>query len=376
LFPEATEIEITPLTSLTAQNYSTFLRPKSRVVLVRWNDRQPELLKLARPTKITEEVTRYKQFVEGRLVGTYCTPIKTHCNLWDIGGAVYPFLGAERFKPFSDYYEQSQEEDIVYSLDQFFTITWKELYKKRKNTTRRIDIFEAYNQVWGENWYRQRLAHFSPVIAGQVMPGSWLGKDVPEPIQWLTDKIQDPQSRPGKVVPQTSLAVTHGDLHADNMLVDNNRSIWVVDFERTGFGPILQDIVELEADIISRLANLETGDFRSFYQLCIWAASHRSLEVSQSPILKNTPKLEKAVMVIRRLRCLANGISPDKDTRPYLWGLLLNALFRVSLATSGPPYPQETLRSLMFASILCHRLDHWNEDWPPSDWPPLYGKED
>ena len=43
----------------------------------------------------------------------------------------------------------------------------------------------------------------------------------------------------------------HGDLHSENILVDEDTTTWLIDFEHTGWGPILQDAVELDGDIES-----------------------------------------------------------------------------------------------------------------------------
>jgi thiamine kinase-like enzyme len=52
-------------------------------------------------------------------------------------------------------------------------------------------------------------------------------------------------------VAETSIAITHGDLHAGNLLIDDSNNIWVIDFERTGEGHVLQDFIELESDLIN-----------------------------------------------------------------------------------------------------------------------------
>lgn len=45
-------------------------------------------------------------------------------------------------------------------------------------------------------------------------------------------------------------------------------NIWVIDFEPTGKGHILQDFAELEADIINRLES-HNQNIPSFYKLCL-----------------------------------------------------------------------------------------------------------
>ncbi len=64
------------------------------------------------------------------------------------------------------------------------------------------------------------------------------------------------------------LAITHGDLHGDNMFVEEDHC-WAIDFERTGRGHILRDFVELEEDIITRLYMLPGNNMYIFYNFLI-----------------------------------------------------------------------------------------------------------
>lgn len=359
LFPKARRLRV-------VYHYPTILRPKSRFLLVKPDDRQPVLVKLARSEKIKKEVESYKLYVEDRLKGMYCPPLKEYAILWDIGGAIYPFLGSEQVEPFSEYYAHASASQIHNSLSKFFTHTWRDLYRRRKRVKAENNLVEAFHLVWGRQWYDRRLMEFKPVPPQEGMPEHWAALNAPEPKAWLMERISHNRGIPG-----ANLSISHGDLHADNMLVDNHHNIWVIDFERTGYGPDLQDFIELEADIIGRLAGKLEGDTVSFYRLCCWSAASQSLDQPMPVALGDSADLEKAVSVIGGIRKLARAVTGEADAYTYLWGLLLNTLFRATLYPSPPPYPPVILRSLMFASILCHRLDHWGQAWPPDEWPNL-----
>jgi hypothetical protein len=194
------------------------------------------------------------------------------------------------------------------------------------------------------------------------MPPPWDKLRVPEPISWLIDKVNE-----NKDIPVTALAVTHGDLHGDNLLVDGDQNLWVIDFERSGYGPILQDFTELESDILTRLAGLHDFDFEPLFRLGLWVAQSRRInEYSFFPDSVGA-RVMKTMKVISALRQQAYECTGESDARPYLWGLLLNAIFRATLLD---PQKQKLSqqRALMLASIYCHRLDHWEEPWPPSEW--------
>jgi hypothetical protein len=78
-----------------------------------------------------------------------------------------------------------------------------------------------------------------------------------------------------------------------------------------------------------------------------------------------TEKIIRTVSIIRTLAYQCTGIS---DFRQYLWGLLFNAIFRATIISKDDPHKKSQVRSLMLASILCHRLEHWGESWPPEEW--------
>jgi hypothetical protein len=153
------------------------------------------------------------------------------------------------------------------------------------------------------------------------------------------------------------MAVTHGDLHGDNLFVDPDHA-WVIDFERSGPGPILRDVTELEVDILTRLAAPGSGDAAAFYGLAMAvAAPDRPEAPLRSGISKNV-NLEtiKALDTIQRLRTLAHSVIQIPDLREYLWGVLLDALF-VGLLSSTPAVQQE--RALLLSAVLCERLERW-----------------
>jgi CheY-like chemotaxis protein len=362
LFPDANRLRLEQVES-TGLSLSRVPRPRSKIFLVYKDDLQPEVLKLARAGKIIKEVQQYKNFIEDRLVGYFSPPIKNWQALWDLGGAVYPFMGSTQVQPFARYYASASVTDIEHSLRHFFTQTWSKLYEMQ--TKRKKYIFEGYCDVWDVDWYSERLVHLTGLFPGRKGPLRMQLTQAPDPVLWLIDRVNGAGE-----MPLTKMAVTHGDLHGDNILVDENRHMWVIDFERSGFGPILQDFVELEIDILTRLSNIPEHDFTTFYVLTVWIA--RLGHIDELPLLPRSTNLEliKAMQVIASLRRLARECTGETDLRPYLWGLILNALFRASLQ-QHPRYLPNRQRALMLASILCHRLDHWETNWPPAEWPAI-----
>ena len=188
----------------------------------------------------------------------------------------------------------------------------------------------------------------------------------PEPIKWFKEKIAESPTDIS-IVGATRIAVTHGDLHGDNLLVDSQRNIWVIDFERCGEGHILQDFIELEADIFNRLEehNADLTATLKCVSLCLNKKIYNRFDILECT--STDPRIEKALQTISVLRSLALQHTKIKDAREYLYGLLFNMIFRASMIhKTGLKNNQ---RSLWIASLICHRLDHWDDaSWPPVEF--------
>ncbi len=165
----------------------------------------------------------------------------------------------------------------------------------------------------------------------------------------------------------TQTAVTHGDLHGDNLLIDNKKIAWVIDFERTMEGHALQDFIELESDILNRL-QAHNEDLSSYYQMCLIVAQQTQIkELEESEMESTDPGIQKALQTISILRSLARQCTGITDARQYLLGLLFNTIFRATI-NSNEKHHERQGRALMLAGIFCHRLDHWDDPWPPQEW--------
>ena len=72
--------------------------------------------------------------------------------------------------------------------------------------------------------------------------------------------------------------------------------------------------------------------------------------------------MRKTWLVIRHLRQLAHTVTGVDDMEQYLWGLLLNAVFRATLLRrmmlgGSHKHDAEYQRALLWGSVICQRLD-------------------
>jgi hypothetical protein len=341
-------------------------RPGSVVLKVFEEDYEPVVVKLARRRKIEIEVENYERFIARRVSRGLSARLERHAELWDIGGALYSYIGDFDVVTFSRYYEDHPFEDIRECLITFFTVSWGRYYKNCKPVNN-VSLFELYKGVWGD-WYTKSVKGFSTDGLCQEEGNTQL-PGLPNPIEWLKKWIAENPCRDTSVVENTQMAVTHGDLHGGNLLIDSRKNTWVIDFERTGEGHALQDFVELEADIINRLQAhvMKTG---AFYRMCLLIAGQTEIKELDKKEMKNPdPAIRKALKTISVIRSLALKCTGISDARQYLLGLLFNMIFRATI-NNEETYRDRQRQALLLAAIFCHRLEHWNEPWPPEEWMP------
>ena len=366
LLPGATRLKIERLDS-TKHESSGVPRPKSVILKVYEEDYEPVVVKMARPEKIKKEFDRFEKFVSRKVGGNFMAKLERHAELWDIGGALYSYIGDFDVVTFSHYYETHTVEDIRECLDLFFTVSWGKHYERRQSIEN-ISLFDLYNDVWGD-WYSKNVKDFP---SGSLWQDNTIIKlpGLSNPIEWFKDRIADCPESSFCMVESTEKAVTHGDLHGDNLLIDSRKNAWVIDFERTGEGHALQDFIELEADIINRL-DVFTDNPLSFYRTCLVLASQTQIKgLEENQITDWDPRIEKALKTISTLRSLALKCTGIQDARQYTLGLLFNGIFRATINKSER-YRKHQQQALMLAAIFCHRLEHWNESWPPEEWMPI-----
>jgi hypothetical protein len=221
-----------------------------------------------------------------------------------------------------------------------------------------LPLAVAYGQVWGCD-LRERVGQY----VGKERPLTLLSPSAPliNPLCWLHERLA---AEPPRLLRQ---AVTHGDLHADNMMVDVHGRICVIDYERTGWGPIFQDFIELETDMVLRLTAVDPQRPIELYELLLTLVKPTSFHDSL-PQVGGNPSLavQKTWLVIRQLRQMAYRVTDVDDMEQYLWGALLNAIFRATLlrrmmASGSRKHDAEYERALLWGSVICQRLDELGE---------------
>jgi CheY-like chemotaxis protein len=395
LFPQANRLKVDPA-GISQEISDVLLRRRSVVLKVIVDDhRQPVIVKIARSGRIRKEIDGFELVKRYLSAARYAQPEGSPIELWDLSGIVYQFIGSDQQYPavtFSIYYATNNSlkdiETALTNCEKFL----HDLYQvfPPDSQPRKRTVFTAYGDVWGYEWCDELLKYRDhPLLKRHPEPFGKLG--LPDPISWLIKKVK--LGKEGKHddrgLPDTEIVLSHGDLHGGNLFVDTRHDVWIIDYERTGFGPKLQDYVELENDILTHLAEMDTDDWPQYLRLLLDLLTPSSVSPSSLPVTR----FAKERTVINRLRELsANSSGGSVDERCRLWGLFLNALFRLTLLLKqydereqmakhmGPEQAERFQKKLVLdvercyelAGMACHRLDHWDRRWPPSNWVDLY----
>lgn len=361
MFPEAKTLRFERLvTSDTTVSSAT--RPNSIVLKVYEDDLEACVVKLARAEKIKKEAENFRKYISRKLTqGFNPQQLRKEELSWNIGGITYTYEGGKNATTFTNYYKEREHAHIKGVLSTFFFETWKRYYppSEEQNTS----LHDLYKKIWGKEWYEKCASEISKQAIERARK-TLQEYDLPEPVGWLANKICDAHHdfNPVNTLPS---AVIHGDLHGDNLLVDNRNIVWVVDFERCGWGYALQDFIELETDILSRLHGHDVAPL-PYYKMCLTLFKQPQIGEIEGVEYHEDERLSKAMKTISTLRGIAVECSKNKNIREYLLGLLFNMLFKAELSHKEDPPKSE--RPLIIAGFLCHRLDHWGESWPPVEW--------
>jgi CheY-like chemotaxis protein len=356
LFPDTKRLS---LKALDGTVKSSMPAARGRAVLFQAtpDDREPVVIKLAPRERIDVEADAYKEFIQDRLVGRFYAELQKRADFWSLGGICYSFMGSSQksIETFTNFYQQAETPaEILKPMKHFFEEVWSKHYANSRLPLSE-NIFKSYNSTLKLSEQLDKFSIQTKTHTFRELPG-----DFPNPAVWIPTHEDD------SFFPSAIQAITHGDLHGDNLFVEKDHA-WAIDFERSGPGHILRDFVELEEDIVARLIALPEGNLPLFY--CLTVTLTKPISFTE-PIMipkcfEKDKEIKKALEVIHGLRSIAHEVTHCEDMHEYYWGLLLDAFFSLKLAE---PYSPKWRQGLLLSSLLCARLKNWGRIWPLAGW--------
>jgi CheY-like chemotaxis protein len=342
------------------------------------------VIKFGPRQNVMTECANYKRWVEPfaavRSTQLRGEPVRTP----HLGAIKYSFVGerAGRLVHFNDYYLrgdvpiESIEETLRYLFEECCELWYKS--KRKPDEHERIPLDVWYREQLP--FYERHVEELQDVVEGLVNGEHPLARcfrrqgpdrlevtlgdetiSLPDPVHFALEAKSSEKG--GDFFPVPSLvAITHGDLNGTNILVDREGKAWLIDFFKTGWGPALRDLAEMESVVKFEL--LQTDDLLARYALERASLGPRSL---RHPIQLESPsrltELGRAVATIQQLRALACDVADTEDSREYYVGLLFYALKEMAGFTPGAGEEEHVsvsqYHALLSAAMVCEMLEGW-----------------
>jgi CheY-like chemotaxis protein len=333
---------------------------------------------------VMTEFANYRRWVEP-FAAVRCTQLRGEPVRTPRMGAIkYSFVGerAGRLVHFNDYYlrEDVAIESIVETLRYLFEECCELWYKSKRKPGKGervpLDVWYRKQLLFHERHVKELQDVVEGLVNGEQPLARHFRRQGPDRLEIALDgetiSLPDPvhfaleakSSEKGEdFFPAPSLlAITHGDLNGTNILVDGEGKAWLIDFFKTGCGPALRDLAELESVVKFEL--LQTGDLLARYALekaSLWQRSLKHPIQVESP--SHPTELDKAAAAIQQLRALACDIADTDDSREYYIGFLFYAL--KEMAGFTPRVGEEKhfgvsqYHALLSAAMVCEGLEGW-----------------
>ncbi len=356
LFFDAESVSISPLGSFAGEQ--DLPHSGSLVVLVQPRYKnglgEKRVVKFGEKSEISQEKDCYKKIVPF-LGGMRLAVLGETAFSRQTGGLIYTLIDAEwgKIRTFSEYYMESDGEQISSSLERFFSQTFHTVFNAAQPQT--VNLTARYCE--GLHLTISKLKSAMDELRPGEYPETYLrfegiDETLINPVSWIL-----PGGKFRKLEEEAKVCLCHGDLHGRNILVNSDDGYWLIDFARVDQTHALRDFVELETDIKFNLMN-------DAYLVELYRYEHALLMpdrfVEKVPAVDfPSASVDKSYKVISALRQIAaHSLALEGDVREYYEALLFNTLKILHLRHIQPCKKEHALLS---ASLISMRLDRWPE---------------
>lgn len=319
---------------------------------------QPVVVKFGYYSNIEDEFQNNKH-VEPFIGSARHSEITHHRRTPLLGGIIYSLVGAvsSHLVTFGEFYRSADISQIKNVLDSLFLGTFAAWYAKRT-------ALEA--QELG-NIYEQSLqlgAEGLTSMAHQRLQDVEIGKGLRFKALTTTKDFRNPFDVVGerRFLRQTRCCTTHGNLNANNFLIDTDGQAFLVDFSKTGPGHshILRDVAALDSSVRLQLLESDeaTLDERMALEEALCQITHFSqIEENRSTFVAENPAIAKTYHVVTHLRSLAHRLlspNPSQDISELYIALFYHALYTMRLPQLSKTQIEHAVLS---ASLLLEAID-------------------
>jgi hypothetical protein len=153
----------------------------------------------------------------------------------------------------------------------------------------------------------------------------------------------------------------HGDMHVENIRVTDDAQTWLIDFEYAGWGPLLQDAIQLESSILFGMIAERRLEHLLLLIECLASQTDFDTPPALPATLHDSAELAKALDVIAELRSEAGKVEGARMA-DYLLGLVYHALRMITNERSPSWADMRKLTfyktlALFLAAACCQQID-------------------
>lgn len=320
----------------------------------------PVVVKFGCAHKILQEHNNFKEYVQPLVGGSRCTSIQGQRRTPMLGGIIYTFLGASsQLEDFGTFYARSDEKQIIKALDRLFRATCKDWYANASRL-QLLDLTEDYQRVLRFTPEKLEKAFYQLQAVQRVTVSDQGG------LHFQALEQERPFRDPLRVIDSLSLAFptytspTHGDFNQHNLLVDTDGHIWMIDFQGTGQGHILRDIVGLDSVVRYQILTAKDATLQELLEMeqALCSIEHFSqVDQLSEKFQTHNPALAKAYAVVVYLRKLARDMvrqNHEDNFNEYYAALLFNALNTMRFRRLEK---EQREHALLTACLLMERLE-------------------
>jgi len=300
---------------------------------------------------VDKEIAMYKDLVRGRVGGHRLPTALEDARTRSLSGILYTFAGLGSARDFATFYLHSDITVICPTLENLFLETCFPWRRSSGFVYHNSDLREAYMQLLRLDAGKLQM-RLDNTMGGRHP----FRKDNGAERIWLRDRIAlvNPIAfaLAANFHTDCSISTVHGDLNGYNVLVDHHNETWLIDFASTCQGPVLQDYASFETFLRLSLVTCEDHDLLYAWERALFDAPDLCRPTSL-PDLTGMPEIAKAHQAVLTLRRLAMQECTEKFERPYLIGLLFNAL-KILTIMNLPPAQRD--HALISAALVAERL--------------------
>lgn len=313
--------------------------------------------------KAQQEASNYDKYVAKYLGGARRTQRLDFRATARLGGIAYSFVGGNpaQFHRFGDVYRTSSIKTVKQMLDNLFLETCHTWYVNPiSSDTGKQSLGSCYRGWLCLNNTKLRTAlqeiiRFDEECTFRLTSPGQPHQSALE-MRGMGVTLTAPLLRSNSAFSYDGpFYLTHGDLHENNILVDNHNQTWLLDFYQTGPSHPARDFALLEGAVKFYLQ----ASHCPLTTLLDWERSLLNVPDLAKPLVHNwqsnlDQELQKATGTVLHIRTLLAQLAPQVTLQDYFIALYFHALKGMTLSTKFSQ--RQRLHALGSAALLAEAL--------------------